>query len=501
MSRMLKLLAVAALTLVLVTSAWATNVTFQVNMTVQQALGNFTPPTNQVVVRGSFNGWAGNTNLLTDNGSGVYVGTWDLTPADIEYKFVIIGGASDVWESVDNRTATVGADPLTLPVVYFNNQTSSEVEDVEVRFRVNMTIQELTGNFDPASDWVVVRGNHANLGNWGGAVARLYEETLNPGIWSAWITFDDLPIGGAIEYKYVILIGGDVNTASWESSDNRSFTPTGTEPDNLPPPSGNGYHEIMPDLVYFSNIGPEDIIQNDVNVVFQVDVYPLLGRLRDLGYIYDVQTQDTVWSIETIGVAGFFDNWPWGNFPPEMMLNDNGSEGDVTAGDNVWSRSVFFPAGSPRVLIYKYGVNQLDVEAGFALNHQVTLDDTQPTFMVPAVCWGEQDTLYNPWQPECLHSDVPDHTVSLPSAYRLDQNFPNPFNPTTNIRFAVPRQDLITLRVFDLLGREVVTMSLGRLDAGEHTVRFDASALASGVYVYRLESPNFTAARKMLLLK
>jgi hypothetical protein len=496
----MKLLAAAALALMVISSAWATNVTFQVNMTVQQALGNFTPGTHSVVARGSFNGWAGNTNLLTDNGSGVYTGTWDLTPAAIEYKFVIIGGASDVWESVDNRTATVGSEPLVIPVVYFNNQTSATVADVEVRFRVNMSIQDLTGAFDPAADWVVVRGNHANLGNWGGAVARLTEETLNPGIWSAWITFDDLPTGGAIEYKYVVLVGGDVNTAHWESSDNRSFTPTGTEPDNVPS-GGNGYGEITPDIVYFSDIGPEDIIENDVNVVFQVDVLPLIGRLRDLGYIYDVQTQDTVWSISTIEVAGYFNNWPWGSFLQDHVLNDDGINGDLVADDNVWSRSVSFLAGSPRELIYKYGVNQLDVEAGFALNHTVTLEDTDPTFYIPTVCWGWQDTLYNPWQDECLHSDAPDHVVSLPSAYRLDQNFPNPFNPSTSIRFAIPREDMMTLRVFDLLGREVASMDLGRFDAGEHTIRFDASHLATGMYIYRLESPNFTASHKMLLLK
>lgn len=499
MRGMMKLLAAAALALMVISSAWATNVTFQVNMTVQQALGNFTPGTHSVVVRGVID-WTGNTMLLADNGSGVYVGTFDVTPGNIEYKFVIIGGASDVWESVDNRTATVATDPLILDVVYFNNQTSSDVADVEVRFRVNMSIQDLTGAFDPASDWMVVRGNHANLGNWGGAVARLTEETLNPGIWSAWITFDDLPVGGAIEYKFVILIGGDVNTATWESSNNRSFTPTGTEPDNVPS-GGNGYGEITPDIVYFGDIGPEDIIENDVNVVFQVDVLPLIGRLRDLGYIYDVQTQDTVWSISTIEVAGYFNNWPWGSFLQDHVLNDDGINGDVTADDNVWSRSVAFLAGSARELIYKYGVNQLDVEAGFALNHTVTIDDANPTFYVPTVCWGWQDTLYDPWQDECLHSDVSDHAVSLPSTYRLDQNFPNPFNPNTNIRFAIPREDLLTLRVFDLLGREVAAMDLGHVDAGEHTIQFDASHLATGMYIYRLESPNFAASHKMLLLK
>ena len=487
----------------IMTMAWpaahATNVTFQVNMNIQIELGAFVVGTHQVVVRGTLNNWSGNDNLCTDgDADGIYTGTWDLTEGDHEYKYVIIGGESDQWESVANRTFALGADPVVLPVVYFNDISTGASADVEVNFRVNMQVQQLTGTFDPATDWVVVRGNHNNLGNWGGAV-RLIEETGNPGVYSLWIQFTDLPQNVAMEYKFVILADGDVNQASWESSSNRSFTPTGEEPDLLPPPSGNDFGEIMPELVYFSNIGPEDIITNDLNVIFQVDAAPLFGRLEEVGYIYDVQTQDTIYAVSDLQAAGFFNNWPWGSFGQEYFMNDGGANGDLVADDTVWSVTVLFPAGSPRILIYKYGANQLDVEAGFARNHERQLDDSQPTFRMDIDCWGSPDTLYQGWA--CVYSGIGDENAGQVNSYSLSQNFPNPFNPSTTINFVLPRADEMTLSVFDILGREVSVMKLGVMEAGSHNVHFDGAGFASSIYFYTLSSPNFTATRKMLLMK
>ncbi len=87
------------------------------------------------------------------------------------------------------------------------------------------------------------------------------------------------------------------------------------------------------------------------------------------------------------------------------------------------------------------------------------------------------------------------------SNYALFQNSPNPFNPTTAIAFELADQSFTTLKVYDVLGREVATLVNGALDAGKHVVTFDASRLASGVYVYRLESSGFTAVKKMIVTK
>jgi pectate lyase len=90
---------------------------------------------------------------------------------------------------------------------------------------------------------------------------------------------------------------------------------------------------------------------------------------------------------------------------------------------------------------------------------------------------------------------------SIPAVFTLHQNFPNPFNPTTMISFAMPSGGLATLSVFDILGKEVATIVNEYKSAGTHVAQFNASALPSGVYFYRIRSGQFAATKKMLLTK
>ncbi len=91
--------------------------------------------------------------------------------------------------------------------------------------------------------------------------------------------------------------------------------------------------------------------------------------------------------------------------------------------------------------------------------------------------------------------------ANQPKTFKLHQNYPNPFNPSTNIEFSLPQTSNVELRVFDLTGREVVSLVSGVKTAGNHTVSFDASQLSSGVYIYRLKAGEFVQTRKMLLIK
>ncbi len=85
--------------------------------------------------------------------------------------------------------------------------------------------------------------------------------------------------------------------------------------------------------------------------------------------------------------------------------------------------------------------------------------------------------------------------------FKLDQNYPNPFNPTTTISFQLPIASQVTLKIYDLLGKEVVTLVDEMKNAGSYRFNFDASQLASGMYFYRLDTKNFSQVRKMILLK
>jgi hypothetical protein len=92
-------------------------------------------------------------------------------------------------------------------------------------------------------------------------------------------------------------------------------------------------------------------------------------------------------------------------------------------------------------------------------------------------------------------------TVPVPTEYELTQNYPNPFNPTTTINYQVPADGFVTLKVFDLLGREVVTLVNEQQKADYYKVGLDASRLASGVYFYRLQGGEFTAVKRLMVLK
>jgi hypothetical protein len=101
-----------------------------------------------------------------------------------------------------------------------------------------------------------------------------------------------------------------------------------------------------------------------------------------------------------------------------------------------------------------------------------------------------------------LTADATPNASAVPTAYALFQNYPNPFNPTTRIRFDLLDAGHVSLKVFELTGREVATLVDGNLAAGAHEVDFAATNLPTGVYLYRLTAANgFSATRRMLLIK
>lgn len=96
---------------------------------------------------------------------------------------------------------------------------------------------------------------------------------------------------------------------------------------------------------------------------------------------------------------------------------------------------------------------------------------------------------------------VADLTVTAPHEFTLQQNFPNPFNPTTTLRFSLPQRETATLKIFNTFGQEVKSLISGEVEAGVHQVLFDATALPNGIYFYQLKTPSFSQIRRALLIK
>ena len=88
-----------------------------------------------------------------------------------------------------------------------------------------------------------------------------------------------------------------------------------------------------------------------------------------------------------------------------------------------------------------------------------------------------------------------------PKEFKLEQNFPNPFNPTTTIQYQLPQDAKVTLKVYDILGSEVATLVNEEQEAGYKEVKFNAINIASGMYVYRLQAGEYVSIKKMLMIK
>ncbi len=98
-------------------------------------------------------------------------------------------------------------------------------------------------------------------------------------------------------------------------------------------------------------------------------------------------------------------------------------------------------------------------------------------------------------------TSVEEQRESIPEEFRLEQNYPNPFNPTTDIRFALPERMEVTLEVYTIHGQHIATLIDGMLDAGFHSVTFEAGGISSGIYLYRLQSEQSVATRSMVYIR
>ena len=112
---------------------------------------------------------------------------------------------------------------------------------------------------------------------------------------------------------------------------------------------------------------------------------------------------------------------------------------------------------------------------------------------------GLQVDEYHVNESTIMSGSVSGMLLPLPKAYSLEQNYPNPFNPTTVIRYDVKQTGLVSVKVFDILGREVATLAYGTIPAGSYTVSWDATGQPSGIYLCRMEALGFSQTRKVIL--
>ena len=123
--------------------------------------------------------------------------------------------------------------------------------------------------------------------------------------------------------------------------------------------------------------------------------------------------------------------------------------------------------------------------------------------------WSASANHGSPGNINGVYTEVDENNETFsPTKFSLEQNYPNPFNPSTTIKYSLSVVETrggvsqhVTLKVYDILGREVATLVNQKQNPGNYKVTFDATNLPSGVYVYRMQSGNFTSSKKLILLR
>jgi hypothetical protein len=100
-----------------------------------------------------------------------------------------------------------------------------------------------------------------------------------------------------------------------------------------------------------------------------------------------------------------------------------------------------------------------------------------------------------------VSTGVQDQSTGIPQEYSLQQNYPNPFNPSTSISYQLPANSFVSLKVFDMLGREVATLVDEVKNAGTYSTTWNASGFGSGIYFCKMQAGSFSATRKLVLMK
>ncbi|WP_428236728.1 T9SS type A sorting domain-containing protein [Gracilimonas sp.] len=504
-------------------------ITFQADMNDIIDSAAFVPGEDFVTIPGSMNGWDTAADTLTDSDEdGIYTKALILSPGEYAFKYHIYSNSGRInggYEGRnDNRTFTVSMDSTLgaeMPEFDYDDLNNATFGEVELFFQVDMSIQELNGNFDPQTESVSVTG--AFEADWSAGEYNL-TESQTEGIYEGSVTFStDKPIPSTYAYKFTIV--NDDESVTWESGDNKMITVT---EEGLF--EGRYLAQNAPDgnIPYFDGITPNDVFSEDTDVVFEVDLRAAYYHLADSSALpADVQAgggQDsTINFLSGNGplLAGGWEDWgPVLGGAEDLKFNDSGEGNDAVAGDSLWTLTKSFVAGDARVGAFKLGINGYDNEAGFGADHNVRIGGSKVEVVFGGFVRGDSvyDDLYDEYilattegpvvvrnggkgDNDVVVSNENEDITTTPEEFSLSQNYPNPFNPTTNINFTLPSATQVTLTVYNILGQQVAQLVNGRMTAGQHTVQFDASKLASGMYLYRIEAGTFTQNKKMMLIK
>ncbi|MCX6150652.1 MAG: T9SS type A sorting domain-containing protein [Ignavibacteriales bacterium] len=494
-----KLTTIGIIFLSIFTMAQQYSVEFRVNMSIQETSGKFDPVADMVVVRGNFQvdagdvaDWSGTMFECTDsNGDKIFTATVNLPSAKTgtayDFKYVIIKDGVDNWESIDNRTFELTNSSQVLDVVFFND-IKTVGKEINVEFVCNMEYETLTGSFNPANDWVSVRGD---FNGWG-EDDTLNQDPSNENLYKKTLLLY-VSTGDYINYKFTYTTPTDT---IWENDPNKDYTFTQND-------YNNSFALISR---YFNSIAPPPPLR-DHKIKFTVSMDSAKSCLTGgpFAKVENVVLAGTVLPLKWPG-----DCWPDTEYNKLILLKDDGTSGDLIPNDNVWSCDILFDKYSPLQIQYKYGANFALPYSSLACNDNEFTNQEHFVFLSPdLISAATRDTFgimgYKPLY-DIVLVDV-DAKIDKPLSFSLEQNFPNPFNPSTTIRYSISDAGFVSLKIYNLLGQEVVILVNEYKPVGTYTYQFrlaesiNNSQLPSGIYFYQLKIDGYSSTKKMILLR
>ncbi|RKY56610.1 MAG: hypothetical protein DRP93_01040, partial [Candidatus Neomarinimicrobiota bacterium] len=277
--------------------------------------------------------------------------------------------------------------------------------------------------------------------------------------WNAGVDFDTLETGfhnfkaQVIDNKFWVYIDGELLPGC-------PYTHDGA------PVISAGYPGVY---VYGGNVEFDNFKVN----VFEYPKYMVTANV-DMGVM--VRRGEFVPASSALDVMGSFNGWSTG-----IVMTD-------TNADTIYSAEIGeYEAGT--VINYKYRRN-----AAWDNTEEFPYGGPSREYVVSDE--GNQD------MPVVLYGDITEVAIDgVPNDYALEQNYPNPFNPATTVKFQIPSAEMVTMSIFNVTGQKVAELVNRQLEAGYYSVNFNASALPSGMYIYRLNAGEYTSVKKMTLLK
>jgi Secretion system C-terminal sorting domain len=248
-------------------------------------------------------------------------------------------------------------------------------------------------------------------------------------------------------------------------------------------------------------LGP---LEEDAHVLFQVDMNNNATNRYDSTLI----PLDLVEFVSVRGSHSVLGSWS-GNWteadtvdPGVPALYDNGTNGDKVAGDNIWSKIVTFPVGvQAGGFTYKYGCYYPGMESINASYYMDAFGGEGQDLFFNLPKTTELLEILDIWTDHRTITSVKLDDGNIPDKYVLEQNYPNPFNPTTSIKYTIPEASDVTLNVFNILGEKVMELVNSHQTVGTYKVDFNASSLASGIYIYSLSAGKSLMTKKLILMK